>query len=374
MRGGAPHRRAAPLALVAGALLWGQAQAQQAPPAAGAASPPEIASPSQTASPAPTTDGRELLPPLPMPIRRAEPPQADDTPGIDRAYGAYQAGSYIAAFRAAARRLEADPTDAAAMTLLGELLELGQGMRQEPAKAAQWYELAARLGDRNAIFALGMMRLEGRGVPRDEAIARALLRQAADKGHGPAAFNLSLPLLLTGKPDDLAEAVRLLRVAAAQEVGDAQHALAVLMLDGRGVPQDIEGGADMMARAAANGSLAGEVEFALLQFTGRGVGRDERAAARGFARAAQRGNAIAQNRLARIMLQGRWLPRDPVQAMGWHLSAKAQGLEDEVLEAELVKLPAADRARAEAFAQDLVTANALTRAPAAAQSTASEFK
>jgi TPR repeat protein len=286
--------------------------------------------------------------------------------GVDAAYGAYQAGRYITAFRMAMQRIEANPADAAAMTLLAELILQGLGTRQDNRRAFEWYKLAADRGDRNALFALGMLHLEGRGTPRDAEKAQALLRQAADKGHGPAAFNLALPLLITGKDADLASAIRLLKLAAEAEVGDAQHALAVLMLEGRGLPKDEDGGADMMARAAANGSLAGEVEFALLQFAGRGIGRDERAAARG--------NAIAQNRLARILFQGRWLPLDKVAAAGWHLAAKAQGLADADLDEDAAKLTEDERAKAQALAQDHAKANALTQPVSAAQTTGNSFK
>jgi TPR repeat protein len=293
---------------------------------------------------------------------------------VDQAYGAYQAGHYVTAFRMATARIEANERDAAAMTLLAELIFQGLGTRQDDGRAAQWYRLAADRGDRNAQFALAMLHLSGRGVPRDEARALALLEQAAAQGHGPAAFNLALPLLASGSEESLSKAVPLLRLAAEAEVGDAQHALAVLMNEGRGVPQDIERGADMMARAASNGSLAGEVEFAILQFAGRGIGRDERAAARGFVRAAARGNAIAQNRLARILLQGRWLPRDVTEALGWHIAARAQGLADAELDAELARATPEEQARAQSFAEDLATANALTKPGAAAQTTAPAFR
>lgn len=331
-----------------------------------------LAQPSQP----PAAPQAEQTPFLPMPTapRRGAGPSQPSGVVVDVAYGAYQAGHYVEAFRQATRRIEADANDAASMTLLAELFEQGLGVRQDSRKAQEWYQLAARRGDVNAIFALGMMHLDGRGVVRDPVRAEVLLQQAADKGHGLASFNLALTLLASGTTENLAKAITLLRVAEKQEVGDAQHALAVLMLQGTGMEQDVEGGADMMARAAANGSLAGEVEFAILQFTGRGIGRDERAAARGFARAAARGNAIAQNRLARILIQGRWLPRAPVTAAGWHLAAKAQGLNDTFLDEELARLSPADRERAQALAEDAAAASALTRPGVAAQSTVSHFR
>jgi len=351
---------AVPLAAhVAAALIHAGASAQSSPPAS---APPSA----QQVQPGP------ILPGIAVPPRIAPPVSAD--PKVDQAYGAYQAGHYVTAFRLATRRIEANAGDAAAMTLLAELIIQGLGTRQDDRRAAEWYRLAADRGDPNARFALGMLHLSGRGVPRDEARARALLGQASEQGHGLASFNLALPLLVTGEAQDLTRAIALLQRAGDAEVGDAQHALAVLMIEGRGLPQDIEAAADMMARAASNGSLAGEVEFAILQFTGRGIGRDERAAAYRFARAAARGNAIAQNRLSRLLFQGRWLPRNPIVAGGWHIAARSQGLQDPELDAELERLTPEERQRAVDFAQDHVTANALTRPGAAAQTTGPAFK
>jgi TPR repeat protein len=365
------------LLLVAGPLA--AQQAQQTPPAQPFI--PFTRPSAPPAAPAPASPGAEPGAAwLPSPVQPAMRPrlspegQAQDGPRVDGAYGAYQAGHFITAFRMATERIAADGRDAAAMTLLAEIIIQGLGTRQDHARAATWYRLAAERGDANAAFALGMLHLSGQGAPRDEARARALLEQAAAQGHGPASLNLALPLLASGSEADLLRAIPLLQRAAEAEIGDAQHALAVLTLEGKGLPKDEDAGADMMARAAANGSLAGEVEFAILQFTGRGIGRDERAAARGFARAAARGNAIAQNRLARILFQGRWLPRDPVSAAGWHIAARSQGLGDPELDAELEKLNPADREKALAFAQDQATAYALTRPAPAAQSSGDAFR
>jgi uncharacterized protein len=137
----------------------------------------------------------------------------------------------------------------------------------------------------------------------------------------------------------------------------------VLVKTGRGLNVDVDLAADLMRRAAANGSLAGEVELAIMTFNGNGTGRDERAAAKLFLRAASRGNAIAQNRLARVYASGRGLPLNPVEAVGWHLAAKAQGLGDATLERVLDQLSPTDRARAFDLAASRIESNALTRAP-----------
>ncbi|ACL62020.1 tetratricopeptide repeat protein [Methylobacterium nodulans] len=283
------------------------------------------------------------------------PPADSADPKADVAYGAYQRGYYIAAFREATKRLEKDRTDAAAMTLLGELYSQGLGLRQDPAKAAEWYRLAANLGDRSAMGLLGMMAIEGRGIAKDPAAGRAWLEKAAAKGEPTACYNVALILLGTGVPEDLNRAAALLRQAADQEVPAAQHALGILYLKGRGVEKDPAQAAQLFRRAADNGDVAGEVEFSILLFNGEGVPKDEARAARYFRHAAGRGNAVAQNRIARLYAAGRGVPKNLVEAAAWNMAASAQGLTDAWLTQALAGLNPEERARAERLAADRMT-------------------
>jgi TPR repeat protein len=180
------------------------------------------------------------------------PPRAAVEP--DGAYGAFQRGLYLTALREATARLDRNPDDAAAMTLIGELNNLGLGIRPDPAKAAEWYRLAARRGDPHALASLGLMALDGRGMEKNPQQGRAWFEEAAAKGEPSASHNLALLLLSTGAPGDLARAVQLLRVAADAEIADAQHALGVLHLRGRGVPREAREAANWFRRAADNGN------------------------------------------------------------------------------------------------------------------------
>ena len=272
-------------------------------------------------------------------------------PDADLAYGAYQRGLYLTALREASRRAESNQRDGAAMTLLGELYAQGLGVRQDFAKAAEWYRLGDAVGDRNATFALAMMTFAGRGVAKDNDAALALLKRAVAEGHGAAMYNLAVVLLGTGKPEDLKQALDLLRKSAELEISDAQYALAVLTREGRGTEKNVEEAARWMARAAANDNLSAQVEFAIMLFNGDGVKPDETRAARLFALAAGRGNAIAQNRLARILAAGRGMPKNLVEAAAWHMMASQQGLTDAWLDDALKGLSPGDRAKAEALAR-----------------------
>lgn len=301
---------------------------------------------------------KPAAPPKPAaaPKTPASVPPATAAYRPDLAYGAYQRGLYKTAFREAFQRVRTDPNDAAAMTLLAELYSQGLGLKQDTGEAVGWYRLAAARGSAKAMTALGMLSIEGRGLPRDPAAARDWLEKAAAKGEPLAAYNLALVLLDNGSEEDLARAARLLAVAANAEIPEAQHALGVMRSRGQGgLPRDKAEAALLYQRAAYNGSLAGEVEFAIVAFNGDGVPRDEKLAARHFAHAAARGNAIAQNRFARLYVLGRGVPRNPVESLAWHLTAKAQGLNDPWLEEQLKDLSPAERAQAQKLSDERST-------------------
>src|SRR5882724_2677605 len=123
-------------------------------------------------------------------------PQASVAEQGDVAYGAYQRGYYLEAFKEATRRAgEGDPV---AMTLLGDLYSNGYGIPKDDKKALAWFSLAADRGDKQAIFSLAMAKFAGRGTAQDLPEAAALLEKAAKLGHVAAAYNLAL-LYLEGR-------------------------------------------------------------------------------------------------------------------------------------------------------------------------------
>jgi len=71
-----------------------------------------------------------------------------------------------------------------ALSLTAEAVtfEHGEGVSRDPVRAAALYCEAARLGNPDAMFALGWMYANGRGVERNDAYADALFGIAAKKG------------------------------------------------------------------------------------------------------------------------------------------------------------------------------------------------
>jgi TPR repeat protein len=276
----------------------------------------------------------------------APPPQGAGAspaqgPAPDVAFGAYQRGFFITALREAMKRVAANPKDAAAMTLIGEIYRDGCAVRQDLAEAARWYRLASGLGDREAAFALGTLLITGApGLDKDRAGAKAQFEIAAAKGQAGALYNLGVMAIEgdgTGKPDFAKAADYFHRAADAGDLNGA-YSYGVLLREGRGVPLDITEAAHWLKRAADGGIIAGQVEYAIMLFNGVGVEKNEAAAAKLFLIAAARNNPIAQNRLAHLYALGRGVPRDLVEAATWNRFAKAAGIDDADLDAATAHL------------------------------------
>ena len=313
---------------------------------------------------------------VPAPAAPAAPAPAAPANGVapDLAFGAFQRGEFLTAFRYATERVET-AGDAKSMTLLAELYANGLGVAADDGKAAEWYRLAAARGDANAMFALAMFALAGRAGPRDREASAKWLAAAAKLGHPQAAYDLGL-LYIEGQlfPQDFKRAAELFRVAAAAGSADAQYALGTFYKEGRGVPQDAHEAARLWAAAALADNTDAEVEYAIALYNGDGVSRDQAAAAALFRKAALAGSAIAQDRLARILSSGKadqsGAPPNAVEAIKWHLISRAGGETDLELDAYMDRADAATRDAAEKAAKpwlDAIAAAQAARAHAAAQ-------
>jgi len=132
----------------------------------------------------------------------------------------------------------------------------------------------------------------------------------------------------------------LFRAAAQAGSAEAQYALATLYKDGRGVDKNEAEAARLLAAAALAENPDAEVEYAIALYNGTGVPKDEIKATALFRRAALRGSPIAQNRLARIFTIARpGSSPNPIQAVKWHLIAKAGGNSDPYLDKYAAEQP-----------------------------------
>ena len=345
-----------PVSIVAGCLaLAGSAAAQvsltppgtQTPPAESKSAKPQPQKPAAAKKPsalAPTAPSTE-----PAPAASAPAPTG---PNVDLVYGAYQRGQYKTAFDLATKRAQ-ENNDPKAMTMLGELYANALGIKRDEAKAAEWYKRAADAGDREAMFALAMLDLSGRGstaANREEGAK--WLASSAKLGNPKAAYNLAL-LYLDGQtfPQDVRRAAELLRLAADAGNPEAQYALATFYKEGTGVEKSIDKAVRLLQAAALADNVDAEVEYAIALFNGTGTPKNQAAAVALLRKAAKQNSPIAQNRLARVLVTGMGAPMDKIEGLKWHLVAKTAGKGDLMLDEALAQASPEDRAKAEEAAR-----------------------
>ena len=201
-------------------------------------------------------------------------------------------------------------------------------MPQDDAKAAEWYKLAADRGDREAMFALAMFRLAGRGGPRDRDASAKLLAAAAKLGQPLAAYDLAL-LYIEGQlfPQDFNRAAELLRASAQAGNPEAQYALGTITRPAAACRRTCARRCTCWPRRARrHHRRGGRIRHRALQR--RRHAKNQEAAAALFKKAALKGGAVAQDRLAHILSTGQGAPANPADATKWHLISKAGGETD----------------------------------------------
>ncbi len=264
------------------------------------------------------------LPPL--------PPEKPFAGKIDEAYGAFQRGLYLTALDLALPR--ANLGDAAAQTLIAELLSLGQGVKRDLEAATFWYSKAAESGDPNAMFKYALILMEGRLAKQDKKRADELMHKAADAGVSLAEFNWA-QILVSEKAGNtgLREALPYYEKAAEKGIADAQYALSQIYLNLPGLDQDKRDLAKMwLARAARAGYDTAQFDMGVWLINGVEFKQDLKAGFEWMRRAAINGNVLAANRLAHLYIDAIGTSPDPVEAAKWYIISRRAGLEDAALE------------------------------------------
>ena len=206
------------------------------------------------------------------------PPRADGKPP-DLAFGAYQRGNFLFALREAERRLDDNPKDAAAMTLIGVIYHDGAAVGRNDLEASRWYRLASNLGDPQAAYELGALLLEG-GERRAEGPRRA--PRSSSSAPRPRTIRPRSTISAswrstraTAATPDFAAAAQYFLAAANAGDDNGAYSYGVMLREGKGVPQNVAEGAHWLKRAADGGVIAGQVEYAIMLFNGEGVPKDE---------------------------------------------------------------------------------------------------
>ncbi|KAA0699440.1 hemagglutinin [Neorhizobium sp. P12A] len=153
---------------------------------------------------------------------------------------------------------------------------------------------AAKNGDPLALFEVGALFTDGRGVPADMKQAASWYQLSADRGFAPAQYRLaSLYEKGNGVDRDLAKAKDYYERAANAGNASAMHNLAVLYASGATGPQDYNTAADWFTKAANLGISDSQFNLAILYARGNGVKQDLGQSYKWFAIAAKGGDKDA---------------------------------------------------------------------------------
>ncbi|MDP2522615.1 tetratricopeptide repeat protein [Neptunomonas phycophila] len=180
---------------------------------------------------------------------------------------------------------------------LGILYDEGKGVEASITQAIQYYEAAAQAGSRAAAYQLGAIYLHDKRIASDKALANHWLSIAALRGDKDAARML-------GRLDN---------------VNDDMVEVRVLLAEGK----DVEA-ANQLITLAELGNIDAKAELAWLYEAGIGVKKDLNQAATLFAQAAEGGSADAQYAIAVMSLTGTGVVKDKAAGVQWLRKAAAQ--------------------------------------------------
>ncbi|APE42087.1 hypothetical protein BOO69_00680 [Sulfitobacter alexandrii] len=196
----------------------------------------------------------------------------------------------------------AEQGQAEAQFALGQRHHTGDGVMQDYAEAAHWFELAAAQGHPDAANLLARYRFEGLGVEQDRAEALRLFEAAAETGDPDHVFDLARALEASGA--DMERVATLYQQAADAGNADAAVSLGVLYQEGIGVEQNFARARELYEQPADQGNARALNNLGLLYVRGDGVPQDYARAAEYFSAAVDLGLSTAMTNLGVLYENG----------------------------------------------------------------------
>ena len=210
---------------------------------------------------------------------------------------------------------------------LGWMLLNGIGTDKDEARAKEYFDKAASVGNPFACYQLAKLILsDEKAPPQDVEKALGYLRKAVEAENPYAAYFLG-KLYEKGQhvPQNIAEAIRLYTMSAEQENDFAAYRLGKLYLGGNGVLKDVESAIRWLTFAADRKNQFAEYALGTLYLKGEDVPRDIPKALEYLKGSAGHGNQFAQYRLGKIYLMGEDAPKDIQAALQFLTAAAEQG-------------------------------------------------
>lgn len=214
------------------------------------------------------------------------------------------------------------------MTSLGHAQQKGGAASNSEAKERELDELRARAaqGVPWAQVTLGELYAEGDETTKNPVEAVRLWKLAAAQNYAPAFYHLGRAYSNGfGVSKDAAMAATCWNVSA--EMGDilSQVLLATAYATGEGRPLDLALAVKWHRRAADQGDPISQFMLSSAYANGEGVAQNNAEAFNWCRKSAEQGFVEAQNRLGFMYARGQGVDRDLTEASKWHRKAADQG-------------------------------------------------
>ncbi len=197
----------------------------------------------------------------------------------------------------AAVKAKAEKGDVASQYAYGHAFLYGTyGQAIDASQGVTWLSKAVDGGSGGAAYDLARLYDEGKdGVPKDASLAMTFYQKASERGVPAVQEHVCQTKTTTSSAEAWAQAFPYCQKASAQGSVEANHALGIAYLEGRGTTQDTGLGVQFLQRAAAKGDLA------------------------------------SMTRLAQIYSDGNIVPQDHAKAFTWHRQAARYGAVPSIL-------------------------------------------
>lgn len=209
----------------------------------------------------------------------------------------------------------------------------GKGVQKDYTQAWQWFSKAAESDNAEALFYMGEMINKGLGVPQNPGYAAVYYTLAADQGYAEAenaitasglefeagkAYYLSADSWL-----DYKKAFTWMQKAADKGNDWAYEYLGAMYQEGKGVTKSDTKAFAAYLKVATNKEhdSVGKLRVGEMYYLGKGVTRDYTKAFEWFVKSAANKNAIAQARVGEMYYQGRGTTKDYTKAFeAYHIA------------------------------------------------------
>lgn len=227
-----------------------------------------------------------------------------------------------AAVRACIAELVKDPSNRRVQFQLGRVLDIAN----QHSWADFYYRQAMERSYSAAVANLAYMYMTGRGRPAELSEAIRLLRVGADLGNLRTRTDLAESYLRgAGVPQSVQEAILWLRLAGAMGWPNAIDILGNLYFQGRGVEKNLAWGVELYATAASIGNTNAMVNLGRAYLFGQGVERNPKTGREWLERASAGGNPFAPFFLAELHANGNGVPKDAKRAVELYSISAGRG-------------------------------------------------